>query len=145
MVVTVMATVDPPVTPMENICGCEANPEAVSVATIPKLNGLPVEDVAIPLMVPVAALSNSPGGREPEEIDQDRVAGLPPTAATVALNEAPTVPLGNVAGATYGLVCPLILETSKAELFTTSRSLRGIFLMHPRSSSFHRGSGTPLI
>src|ERR1035441_2719964 len=141
----VMTTGELPAAPtvIENACGGEALPEAVSVAVMPKLYVPPAGIPGVPPIVPAARSSVSTGGSAPEDTAHCRAAGFPPTAEMVAIYGAPAVPPGSVAGATYGCVCPLISETSNMELSTTSRSLTWNFLMHARSLSSQRTSGTP--
>ena len=57
---------------------CAGLPESVTMAV--KLY-VPVA-VGVPEITPVAALSNRPGGKEPEAIDQ-LYGGVPPLAASV--------------------------------------------------------------
>jgi len=79
--VTVTGTVGRlPVMVMEKVCGCEARPEVVSVTVTAKV---PAEEPGDPAMAPDEASRRRPGGREPEETVQRRVAGLPPTAERV--------------------------------------------------------------
>jgi len=70
----------------------DAITEAASVAVTVKL-AVPVP-VGVPEMVPVAAASDNPAGKEPTVMDQ--VKGVvPPVAASVVLYAAPFVPAGS--------------------------------------------------
>ena len=113
----------------------------MSVAVIPKL--YEPGEPGVPVIVPATASSSSPDGSVPEDTVHRKVAGFPPTAESAALYAAPTAPTGSAAATTYGFVCPLIADTSSAELSTTSRSLTWKFLMHARSLSSQRTSGAP--
>lgn len=69
---------------------CTGLPESVTFAVKPYVPLV----VGVPEITPVEGLSESPGGKAPDEIDQ--VYGVvPPLAARVREYETPTLPLGS--------------------------------------------------
>jgi hypothetical protein len=67
----------------ENCCGCEVAPLLSFTVTL-KLKGLPVALVGVPVITPVDALRERPGGRDPVVTVHELYGETPPVAAKAA-------------------------------------------------------------
>ena len=83
-----------------NVCAEEAFPEVVSVTVMPKVYGLPWNELGVPLITPVDGFNPRPGGSAPELSDHCKVDWFPPTSPIATLYAVPTLPPGRLAGTT---------------------------------------------
>ncbi len=131
----------------------------ISCTVTLKLKGVPAAFVGVPLIAPVAASSDSPGGNAPELITQLLNGGAPVLPSNVAAYGTPTSPPGNELvvivtpelifmhspGADEDEVAPALslTLTTKQNGFGLAALLVGVPLIAPVAGSKFSPGGSP--